>query len=372
MNGAIIRTSSKSLTGIQSLRGIAAMLVVAAHICLEIGKATSIDLSRLNILGGGGVDLFFVISGFIMMYVCQRGGKPIGAMDFLGRRIIRIYPIYWFYTCVILAMKALAIGYKSVGLSALYVTGSFLLVPAFRPDAISATIHPILDQGWTLSYEMYFYLLFAVWIWAGMKRWFVLAGLPVFFLSVIVGARMLGSDTSAFAHFLSKPIVFEFYFGVLIGWIFLKAKEPTDLMRNACLALGALGFLAILWHGKSGDWRVLTQGLPASFLVFGFAYLEVGKRLAGRMLTELGDISYSLYLVHGFFTMTLGLVLKKAHLPGMAIVALSLVTFGASVVAAWVSYRFLERPVTSWLTKRWQEKRSYSRSVDLATSGAKE
>lgn len=279
------------LQSIQLLRGIAALLVVFYHAWgLQLLTATPQN-STSGLLGGvfasgyAGVDLFFVISGFIMVWVTRRTEPGVaGVGEFLFARITRIYPLWW-------AAASLAAAYYiflhvpdandpawrgaiQQGEGGAFLIRSFLLVP--QADL------PVLSLGWTLMHEMYFYVIFAGLLM--LPR----AALPVALLvwgAVIIAASLFGLSQPYATDLLTlaiHPLTMEFLFGAMIGLM----VSAGFVARSGLLTLGAaLWFTANLClQGEITDYtyqwgRVLAFGLPGALLVYGIAGLEHHGRL---------------------------------------------------------------------------------------------
>ena len=148
---------AKELLAIQYLRGIAALMVVVVHI--------PVQLSRMGFNGDWpeflniGVDIFFVISGFIMWTTTFDG--RVGVAQFLSRRLVRIAPLYWALTSItVLVMLAAPTLVQSGKLDLQHVITSYLFVASQHP--VTQLMEPILVPGWTLNYEMFFYVVFAL------------------------------------------------------------------------------------------------------------------------------------------------------------------------------------------------------------------
>lgn len=279
------------LYSIQLLRGIAALLVVFYHAVglqlLTIGpeKADNAMLGGVFASGFAGVDLFFVISGFIMVWVTRRGepGLP-GVGEFLFARITRIYPLWWaaaalaatYYIFLHVpeaddpAWRAAVQNGEGVG----FLVKSFLLIP--QPDL------PVLSLGWTLMHEMYFYAVFACLLLVPR------AVIPLALLGwggLVVAASLLGLSEPVAINFLTlaiHPLTMEFIFGAMIGLM----VSSGFVARSGILTLGAaLWFTASLclqgeFTPYTHQWgRVLAFGIPGALLVYGFAALEQHGRL---------------------------------------------------------------------------------------------
>ena len=328
---------------VQMLRAVAALMVVAYHIGVLLRERLNINgLDSFN--GAAGVDIFFVISGFVMMISSQKlFGAAYGARTFLVRRLERIVPLYWIATTakigLLLSVPALAVN----GLGSPWrVISSYLFLPTFDPGMPQ----PVLIVGWTLNYEMLFYVFFA----------FALA-LKVPVLRVLVPALGVISLMS----WLAKPtwpvwllsyssLVLEFLFGVFLAKMVLAGKIVE---RRVSWILFAGGFVALL--SPSGRMiRAFSFGLPALAIVTGAVGLEsgIGRRVP-KWILEIGDASYAIYLVHGFVLPPLGIWLKHRQILGLHATLVALVAgLVGSTLAGIAVHRSVERPIMRLLRMR--------------------
>jgi exopolysaccharide production protein ExoZ len=262
-----------NLLSIQWLRGVAAFMVVLYHMGSRVERMGGHEWpSSLN----AGVDIFFVISGFIM-WVTARDLTPV---EFLRRRIVRIVPLYWVMTTVAVLLSCL-----SGPVDGWHILASYCFFPAVHPAL--GTLKPVLIAGWTLNYEMYFYLIFAAaLLFRGTARMVVL-GVGV------VGPMLLNGRTDVlFIEFFSDEIVVEFLAGVGLGIAYdRRVVWPAPPM---------LVVLGVLLFAVPGEFpRAIANGIPAVFIVAGFLGSEryMPRAVLPRLL---GDSSYSLYLTHSF------------------------------------------------------------------------
>ncbi|MCB8821627.1 acyltransferase family protein [Microvirga rosea] len=346
------------LIHIQVLRALAALSVAflhAQHDAAALAARTGqgfVSLDRLPWMAG--VDVFFVISGFIMVYTSRplfgHGGK---ARSFLLRRIIRIVPLYWavttFYLAIALAAPALL---NSDPLASWQVLASYLFIPFERPDG---TVQPLYSLGWTLNYEMFFYLLFAGVLALPWRR--ALSLLIVGFSLLAVTGRMF--PLSQPFGFWTDPIVLEFAFGLGLGWLHAEGVSLSRPVRWLLVAL-ALSVLAMNFIGlrsNLNEMRPFAWGLPAACLV---AAAAMGKtRRAPGALTRFGemtgDASYAIYLIHPFVIRGIGRVIAgagaEAVLGPWGFIAIAL---AATLAAGLLIHAFLERPAIR-LLRRWFE-----------------
>ncbi len=360
--------SPSHLSSIQGLRGFAAMLVLFLHVSgtiKVIGGYPKDALSGFWDNGYAGVDLFFVISGFIMVYVTQTYDRGLGSsIRFLKARIIRIYPLWWVYASIMGLILFLLFGQPArpeVAASAGGAWRHFLQSLALWPQ----TSHPTLVVGWTLIFEMYYYLIFAV-----------LLLLPRRYLSmalVIWGAQILLSqslpDAKGWIELVRSPLSLEFIAGAFAGLLVVKKKIISPLVVlgvGMVLFCGALVFLADggPWHR---DWsRVIFFGLPGALIAHGLVNLEMAKQIkTPRWARALGDWSYSLYLCHVIVILVVKNIwefLEPFGLPEImhlksqgywGELSFALVAICASLFTAMLSYHFIERPATAKLRQKW-------------------
>lgn len=349
MNTATTRTTRDvTLPTIQVLRGAAASLVVLHHCALAAGARTPTDSlvvnSGLGRLGACGVDIFFAISGFIMVFTTQRKGGIEDAVIFAKRRVLRIYPLYWIWSIVLLMLWVGGLTLKSSHYTSSFLIQSFLLIPCFNGH----NYHPFLDQGWTLSFEVLFYLVFACAILLGLRKskLLFLAGA---FTALSCLSRLLPVH-SGVRYLLSDSIMIEFLYGVLAAEVFIRLQALRDAwwIKILPFVLTTAGCVALLCTRKlevTEGIRFVVYGLPALAIVFGGAMS--GARPRPRLLVYFGDASYSIYLTHIFFLMGFGVVLKHLPLRGQLITDLAIAgTALATIALSSITYLLIERPIT--------------------------
>ena len=320
---------------IQYLRGVAALGVVVFHAADRAGGSFGV--------GAAGVDIFFVISGFIMWEVtCRRTPSPSA---FLLRRAQRIVPLYWLITLGAAGLAIMApAALPAMRPTLAHVIQSLLFVPHVAPDGLVA---PLIVPGWTLSYEVFFYLIFAFALVtpARVRVWLVSAS-----LAGLVLARPLGDAHNAVWTTFTDPILLEFGAGVWLGWA--RSSDRLLSRRMAPVVIG-IAIVALAWTAISAidvsQARILLWGLPAALLVAGFVSLEHHSGMpALPALQRLGDASYSIYLIHGLAISAVVRILKSsAVLPAPAIFAAALVT---GVATGLLLYACLERPLSVWFS----------------------
>lgn len=342
------------IRNIQVLRAVAALLVVFVHLnklLLTVGVPS---------FGGGGVDVFFVISGFIMVYTTSN--RDVTPGSFMADRITRIVPIYWLVT---LAVFAVALVLPSVLQATKADWGelveSLLFIPFSKANGL---IQPVLFVGWTLNYEMFFYLLFALGL-ACPPRFGRLG--VIAHLMLLVGAGSIIHPVGVLGQFYTGIIMLDFALGMFVGMIYPRIPHTVPLALKAfvalivCVGLFAVVVVPVL-HPSLPSF--LSSGIPAFLVVTGALALERWNwSLRSRLLLLLGNASYAIYLTHPFVTQ----VFQKIgdRLPGNRVAAVALI--GTALVCVCcvgvLVYRCLEQPMLRALRRLLRIQR-LSRQMD--------
>lgn len=337
-----------NIDSIQMMRGVAASGVVIHHSLHAIIDSQCDGnqwcTSAIN-FGASGVDIFFIISGFIMLYTTsEEFGSTKGAADFLVRRAIRIVPLYWALSGVLVLGALSGVLLKSDPPTTHNILFSYLFFPNINPHGSPPTVHPILDQGWTLSYEWYFYLLFAGWMTFGTKRSLATFGWIGFILVGLVSGFLFPKDSTR--SFLENKIVIEFCFGMGLAMMYAKGVRTSKRVSASMVVLGVSALLAASNTGITSEYRWLILGGPCAFVLWGVMNLDLSKGNILSWMLFLGDSSYSIYLAHGFITMTIARIARHFH---QLAPILFIVSVSSSIVVGSLIYLTFERPVTKWL-----------------------
>jgi exopolysaccharide production protein ExoZ len=317
------------LDGIQYLRALAALGVVVFHAAERTGSHFAI--------GAAGVDVFFVISGFIMWVISHR--RPTTPGRFLRDRLERIAPVYWIATGV-MVFGALAGLFPNMKLTVGHVFGSLFFIPHRSPS--NGEIWPVLVQGWTLNYEMFFYAVFAVCLFLPLKT--RLAALAAVFACFAALGIIREGGGPAFATY-TDPMILEFLAGAVIGEFWLRGRIPRPAVGIALIAAALLGF-ALVGTTYAG-FGPLTFGPLAAALLIGVLSLEKGgAMIRARLLAYLGDSSYSIYLWH---TMAISVVAKFAPMLSIPPVPAMVLAVVAGTAIGVFCYELLEKPIAAAL-----------------------
>jgi exopolysaccharide production protein ExoZ len=366
--------ASQTLWTVQWMRAAAALMIIVGHsggAVANIAAQARAGFTRPDILPwGAGVDLFFVISGFIMVHASRRlFGEPNAIAEFLKRRLTRIIPLYWLTTSLCLAILAVAsLKGGDPFPSGIAILASYLFIPFDTYG--NGRAFPVFDLGWTLNYEMFFYALFAITIWLPRARAMALLAI-LLLLAVGIGSFVPAGLTAPYVW--TRPILIDFGFGIGVGMLVAHGITLNTPLRLV-MAFGGIAFLALdpmhLFNGPVGttvanEWpRVLYSGLPASIALAGaVAGPEPRIHRALSPLTFLGNASYSLYLFHPFSLILMEKLVQKspsiAAIDGRIILAATVMT---AIVSASVAHRLVELPMTRWLSARLAAGSSKARS----------
>ncbi|AOJ83504.1 hypothetical protein WS86_22835 [Burkholderia savannae] len=324
------------LSNIQAARAVAALCVVAYHLgVMPFGQI--------------GVDVFFVISGFIMSYVAPKEGNA-----FFIKRVIRIVPLYWMLTIGVYAIAVVRPQWLNTTTDGVaYLFKSMFFVPYVKENG---NWGPLLRNGWTLDFEMFFYVVVAAALVVVRRQYATIAAsaaLIVFCLS----SQAVGAGSQV-ADYLAQPLVIEFCLGVACYWI--TRARAFDAAPRGLFGAGAIAapLLVVALYPEFGDpvgfQRVLQYGVPAFVLIASLLGLEKsGVSSRNAILANLGAASYSIYLLHPY---VIGVAEKilKIH-PGAGTVGGWCAAAAVALVvcaAGWVCYRYVEMPIQSAL--RWR------------------
>jgi exopolysaccharide production protein ExoZ len=346
----------KKLNLLQVYRGIAAVLVVMFHLNdMSVERLNQVTFFNLFQAGWSGVDYFFVLSGFIMVYVHRSAiGKKDQLKSFLVKRAVRIYPIYWIVTLIVLVFFLVVPGFgNNQDLGFGKIITSLLLLP--NNDL------PILNVGWTLIYELYFYFLFCIAIWFKPKH-----SVPILSTWLFVTILHFWEIVKFPDSFLLLNLVFgnmnlEFVLGCLAAYIVIKYNNKLGKYRWILFGIANLGYvilgMLVAWRDIDLD-RINTCGVLAALLIIAATSIDLkDSPKIPYLLIFLGDASYSIFLTHGPLISASTKIVQKANLgkyfDGFFAPAL-LAVF--AVVLGCIFYSLVEKPLIVFLRKNIVEK----------------
>ncbi len=337
--GHAIRLSArpKHLPSLQVLRFAAAFSVVLFHV--GSGLVLQYDLSANPFsLGSAGVDIFFVLSGFIISYTTD---PAKGILHFARRRIARVVPLYWGLTLAIIIIALVRPNLlNSTVVSTEAVIRSFLFIPYEKSNG---AIQPLLFLGWTLCYEMFFYLIYGACLMIGRHAGWLASAILLF----LVGLHALWPEGSVEWRFYTSPILIEFVLGIMLQKVF----SSLGLIKEGSLLLALTALLAApAVHYATSYFipGIVPSALFAVLMVTGFLFWRMPKGRVIACLMLLGDASYSLYLIHPYMLqLPLKFLGKDASLPLTFAVLGAVVALTAAFSV--VLYRLGERPFQALL-----------------------
>lgn len=335
------RSNSTRFEGIQALRFVAALLVVITHSTFYTHERLDSSVPVWS-FGAIGVDIFFVISGFVMMITAGSFSDPGGWKRFAARRVHRIVPLYWLATTaklITMLIVPAAVLHAELDLSKVIL--SYLLLPSTNADG---RFEPLLGVGWTLIFEMFFYAVFALGLALRVRLLPFVASILA--LCVFIGLFRQPGWPAGTMYF--QPIVVFFVVGMSLAT--LVQRCPPE--RLVAPAVAGLLLLALSVFAFDVDIQAKAKSLPgiifASLLVMLFVGLE--PKMGGRIpqwVIFMGDASYALYLFHPLVSPAVPEILSRIGCfnPTASIVGGVTVALLASALI----HLFVERPVTQWL-----------------------
>jgi exopolysaccharide production protein ExoZ len=353
-----VKNTSK-INSIQLLRAVAIMLVVYAHsIDAVIGKglpSRQVGFYYLENWGAIGVDLFFVISGFIMTVVIPAYLHANGWKVFLLKRLTRILPLYYLISFY-LVVRAVVSGYTPDPFNVLI---SFSILPVFNITRFS---DPYIAVGWSLAYELYFYILIALLLaFARQKIYKHL----LFIIPILSLVGLLTNANYILLKLATSPLLLEFGLGIAAGLIYTyiqKRNFDNSKVKAVSIAICMAGLLLmvatifmytstlhsathVIQNNRLAMYRSVIWGGPCFLLLLGVVLLEHTSHLKiPKLLVSIGNASYSCYLIHGWFVIphVMTLILKTSMNNGDLAIIISVL---ASVSFSLLFYHVVEKNI---------------------------
>ncbi len=314
---------------IQVLRLIAAAAVVLYHTQVTTGTYFG-GTNPYPILeyASHGVDLFFVISGFIIVFIGST--RETTAPLFVKRRIERIVPLYWMMTLAMFALTHIP------GIARKEASGPLHLIQSvlFFSWTNGPATYPVLNVGWTLEFEVLFYAVAAIAMALSKRVWATTA-------LVMLAMVVTGQGTS---FFLQNPIMIEFVFGMTIGTFLYDRRTFPWMLAGTALVLVTLPMTV-------ATQQVWIFGLPSALIVAVAVYADVRKSYRGTVLPELGNASYSIYLAHVIaISFACKILVKVVPSASRAIIIPLIAVF--ALVIGYAVYQLIEKRLIAFAHKR--------------------
>lgn len=345
--------TKREFNSVQALRFIAAFMVVCCHATFYT-KERLVDSVEVFSVGANGVPLFFVISGFVIVLSSRKlTSLRDGWKKFAVRRIIRIVPLYWLITTLKIAtMIAAAAVVLHSELNIGNIVKSFFFIPTTNIDG---EIKPILGVGWTLNFEMFFYLLFTIALFLRVNA-VVFSGIVMVVLTVLSFYKT--ADWPVALNFYADPIVINFLLGMIAAVLVNRDYKMNKWLSVILIVL----CIVILFYPAQHNLYIpyVDEALVNAFLCFIIVHLCVQMEKHSKVnipkpVLYFGAASYSLYLVHPIIAPLSPVVFKKAGIynPYLSVVFCIVL----ALIAAAVTYSFFEKPVTDSLNRKFSPKK---------------
>jgi len=348
-----LTSARHSLQLVQLLRGIASLLVVLLHCTMTVNETLQQSfLFNAFKFGGAGVDIFFVLSGFIITYTSASAlKKGSGFMDFVRKRFVRIYPVYWLVISLFLFLQ--------VALPSLYrthyefgfanVLSTYLLFPG----------HVMVNGvSWTLTYEIFFYCIFSLAFL--LRNRLLLIILSAIYITALVAAAWVypqNTTGNAWADLLLFPMNVEFFMGILAA--LLVPKIPGASAR-ILIGAGVLFFIASAVFFNSGYFlfdsafnRAVLFGIPSFLLILGVVKYELATKISMHsFFIKLGEASYSLYLLHLPFVAAGIKIFSRFQISNAFVLhAVVLLMVAALCIGSIFFFKIIEKPLIDRLNR---------------------
>lgn len=324
---------------IQTLRGITALFIVLEHI-------------RFLSCGAFGVDIFFCISGFMIMFSTHKSTKY-----FLRKRIIRIVPLYYLMTIGTFLLLLLFPGmFAQTKADPVFLIKSLLFIPFDIGDGI---LQPLMRIGWTVNCEIFFYVLFLIAMKISHKyRGLICSGLIVL---LVILATVLPIDFAPLT-FYGAPVMLEFILGIVSYYIAAALyrmhcqKALPKFLLPLCIIVSTGLFLVLMITKPTinilGFRRPFVWGIPAFLLVLCIFVIGLFVQKMPAAFVRLGNISFSLYLMHYYPVMLLDRVIFDFSTCTPFTLLGTAIALAVSVILALICYEIIENRFTKWLRQK--------------------
>ncbi|KYP96028.1 acyltransferase [bacteria symbiont BFo2 of Frankliniella occidentalis] len=329
---------------IQWLRGLAALSVVVQHTAFKSHQYNYNILNGYNI-GSFGVDLFFIISGFIMCHATNAKTKPT---EFLRKRLIRIFPLYWVLSLVALVIYIINPSLVNSSGGHTDIISSMFLLPT--KDKL------LIQNGWSLSFELFFYLIILTSLLTFRKNLFLLTNSLIF---TLVLAGLLCHPKNEYLNFATNTLLIEFSMGSIAYYLYNKIKTTHWFISFTLLTIGITALVYQQSNAGIFDlkYRFLYAGVPMLLVLISLVLYEKNTRMVKLSLLEkIGFSSYSLYLSHAFVLSPSAKIISKIT-TNPYIFSCTLVFL--SVIIGIICYKFIEIPLNKSVLKFTQKHQKF-------------
>lgn len=347
-----------TLTNLQVMRGVAALMVCVYHLRYLLESESAEWIFRN---GWIGVQVFFVISGFIMVYTTERSADRPGASPriFLIKRLVRIVPLYFIATFLYLIMLEPAFDLSAERTSQLI--RSLLFIPQMTSEEGPAYGFPVIHVGWSLNYEMLFYLVFFAGLFITSKLRKVVLTSILLIAGVLIPSWFAGALHTSYAeylnyplpvlNFLLNPVLTLFLAGVLLGHLYQVVTIPKRSGRML-LVFSIIAFLSYVLGITGIPFNSFTDSVFCGLIVFALVMNDKHSddlTAKKNWWTFLGDSSYSIYLLHPILIIVVKRVFHKLQVESNILIFITGMML--ILIVSGLSFRFIESGISGKLKK---------------------
>lgn len=324
------------LRNLQVIRAIAAMMVVLNHFWGPVFGWLFLGI------GGMGVDIFFVLSGFLMVYT-QNDSK--GPIRFFCDRVRRIYPIYIIVSLPLILSTVPVMQHYNFA-------ANFLLLPEINDYRARMANSPT----WTLVYEMIFYVMFSFTLIFSRKKSVAAILVSTIIVACIVSGDSLGLNSERrgwvnLGFILQDSLMVNFAAGCIYALLYPKLKEFISI-KTPIFYISTFALLYIGLFSLSGNPRIISFGIPAFFIIVCASLSQSGKSALSNFMHLIGDASYSIYISHIYFAHLLNDVIERNHNDKDVAIVMSFALISISVIVGIFIHKNIEKPSIAWLKQK--------------------
>ncbi|MGC2234657.1 MAG: acyltransferase [Pyrinomonadaceae bacterium] len=337
----------RNINSLQALRGIAAVMVLLFHLTETLDLTASINfLNGFFRFANSGVEIFFVLSGFIIAYTAHHLISTKRVKEYILKRFIRVYPIYW------IAITFFIIPAVFFELNSSYVFSFYNLLSTYLlfPE------HPMIyGVSWSLSHEVYYYLLFALLI---ISRKFIVVYFLIFAVVIFRVLGFVSFEHSAVFRLMFSQNVLLFFMGMTTFYIF--HKKLFSPARSVCITGITICIPAFILYGQNFHDYIFASmfyGLTTSFLIFCLVNLEINHDAKiPHPFILLGDASYVLYLIHLPILKSLIKLTSTFTAAHSVIISLSILSSALIIYASIIIHKKVEKPLLRLLKMKFESR----------------
>ncbi|WP_284201157.1 acyltransferase family protein [Methylobacterium tardum] len=353
------RGHAPSLDGIQIMRAAAATAVVFTHSITRVSMSINADSSGSYfktcdgnqwVIGDFGVDLFFVISGFVMFYAHRSDfGVSGSTRSFMIKRLVRIVPLYWLLTSLAVFIITLAPDVFSNGreLDVLWYISSYLFIPFPSPSGVVA---PVVGVGWTLNYEFMFYYLFGLSL--RFQRATALKLITLVLAALTLVGRMRFGD-SQLLDFYTSWLFCDFLGGVWVAWVIVNCRPLGPIPRRVLfsISVGIIMYTAFWPPSETDVSRFIFWGLPSILIVLVSCEYRA-PLIGGLMARQIGAASYSIYLSQVFSLPFWAKIISLSFIKTLPFDCVVLILTSLVTISGFLVWIAIERPMTQFVRNK--------------------